>query len=140
MSQQGVLIILCMAILLHVHCFFQDSMLQEIGTFMIIEGNLKFKDRWKLQDPEKLKIFIVTLLLIGVYKSKWEPVHMWSKNYIKPTSMQFLHEICFKKHYAWWDSITLVIGGKTGHQINCNQEKKYSTCETVLCKMPLSQV
>ena len=31
---------------------------------------LKLKDRWKQLDPKKTLIIIVTLLLIGVYKSK----------------------------------------------------------------------
>ena len=59
-------------------------MLQEIGTFMIIEGNLNLKDRWKQLHPEKFKIFIVTLLLVGVYKSKGEPVQLWSKDDVRP--------------------------------------------------------
>ena len=59
-------------------------MLQEIDTFMIIEGNLKLKDRWKQLDTEKLKIFIVTLLLVGVYKSKGEHVQSWSKDDVRP--------------------------------------------------------
>ena len=33
----------------------------------IIEGNLKLNDRWKQLDPEKLKVFIVTLLLINPF-------------------------------------------------------------------------
>ena len=62
---------------------FRDSMLQEIGTFMIIEGNLKLKDRWRQLNPEKLKIIIVTLLRIGMYKSKGEPIQLWSKDDIR---------------------------------------------------------
>ena len=61
--------------------FFRDSLLQEICTFTNIEGDLKLKDRWKQLDIEELKKFIATLLLIGVYKSKGEPVHqLWSKD------------------------------------------------------------
>ena len=59
-------------------------MFQESGIFMIIEGNLKLKDRWKQLDPEKVKIFIVTLLLVGAYKSKEEPVQLRSKDDIRP--------------------------------------------------------
>ena len=51
---------------------------------MIIEGNLNFKDRWKQLDSEKLKVFFVTLLLIGEYKSKREPAQLWSKDDIRP--------------------------------------------------------
>ena len=65
--------------------FFRDSLLQEICTFTNIEGDLKLKDRWKQLDIEELKKFIATLLLIGVYKSKGEPVHqLWSKDDGRP--------------------------------------------------------
>ena len=68
---------------------------------MIIEGKLKLKDRWKQLDPETLKIFIVTLLFIGVYKPKGEPIQIWSKDDIRPIfNAIFLHEIGFKKDYA----------------------------------------
>ena len=40
-------------------------MLQEDGSFMVIKGHLKLKDRLKQLNPEKLKIIIVTLLLMS---------------------------------------------------------------------------
>ena len=46
----------------------------------------------------------------------------------------------FLEIYTWWDSITLVRGGKTGHEIICNQYERLLTCGTAHYKMLLSLV
>ena len=81
--------------------FYRDSLLQEICTFTNIEGNLKLKDKWKQLDIDELKKIIATLLLIGVYKSKGEPVHqLWNIDNGRPIFNRFLHKTGFKKFCA----------------------------------------
>ena len=87
---------------------------------MIIEGNLKLKDRWKQLEPEKLKIFIVTLLLIGVYKSKGEPNQLWSKDDIRTIFNAFFTRNRFQ------ETLRMMRFNNAGErrQISCNQKKR----------------
>ena len=61
--------------------FFQDSLLQEICTCTNIKRKHRLKENCKPINITELKKFIGTLLLVGVYKSKGDPLsQLWSKS------------------------------------------------------------
>ena len=100
-KKQGMIIVKLTTLLLQFECFFQYSLLQEICTFTNIEGNLKLKDWWKQLDFEELMKSIATFLLMGVSKSKGEPVnHLRSVDDGRPILNGTFACNIFKKFYA----------------------------------------
>ena len=120
--------------------FFRDPMLQETGTFMVMEGNLKLKNRWMQIDPEKLETFIVTLLLIGVYKSKGEPAQLWGKDDIRPVFNAIFTRNSFQETLRMIKFNNANERRQSRSPGKLQSIKKVFAFETALCKMLLSRV